>query len=107
MARLLDGRLLSNVILKEVVEEVAILKENCNINPMLGVVLVGNRKDSVMYLRSKRQAAISCGIQCQNIFFHEDANEEELLDKIDELNESPNIHGILVQLPLPSHLQEV
>jgi len=107
MARILNGRALCQLVLKEVTEDVWRMKEIHGVTPTLGVILVGNRKDSLTYVRMKTQAANRCGIRCVDSLLSEKVSEEELLDCVDEMNEREDIHGILVQLPLPPHIREV
>ena len=82
------------------------LKELYGINPGLAVVLVGSRRDSATYVRSKKKACAEIGIASFGVDFPDDVSQAELIAKVDELNANPNIHGILVQLPLPSHIDE-
>lgn len=74
--------------------------------PGLAVILVGTRTDSATYVRMKRKACLEVGIQNFSIDYEESVTQEELLHKIDELNANESIHGILVQLPLPKHINE-
>lgn len=74
--------------------------------PGLAVILVGSRRDSLTYVNMKKKACVETGIVGFGYEYPSTATEEELLAKIEELNRSPSVHGILVQLPLPSHLNE-
>ncbi|MFC3884901.1 bifunctional methylenetetrahydrofolate dehydrogenase/methenyltetrahydrofolate cyclohydrolase FolD [Bacillus songklensis] len=86
-------------------EEVAALKEK-GIAPGLSVILVGDNPASQSYVKSKAKACEEIGIVSEVIRRDADITEEELLREIDGLNENPNVHGILVQLPLPKHINE-
>ena len=69
--------------------------------PGLAVVLVGTRKDSQTYVRSKKKACAEAGIESFGVDFPEDCTELEVLQAVEELNGDPRVHGVLVQLPLP------
>lgn len=105
MARIIDGKGIAEDIHRELKEEVAILAKEGRA-PGLAVVLVGNDQASETYVRSKERKARELGIFSQ--VFRRDAgiSKEELLELIQELNEDRRIDGILVQLPLPSHIDE-
>jgi methylenetetrahydrofolate dehydrogenase (NADP+)/methenyltetrahydrofolate cyclohydrolase len=103
LAQILNGKFFAAQIRKEVEVEVANLKSR-GIMPGLAVILVGENPASKVYVRKKHEACAEIGIHSLVIRMPESASEEELLDKITELNEDTNIHGILVQLPLPKHI---
>jgi len=105
VARIIDGKGIAEDIHRELKEEVAILAKEGRA-PGLAVVLVGNDPASETYVRSKERKARELGIFSQ--VFRRDAgiSKEELLELIQELNEDRRIDGILVQLPLPSHIDE-
>jgi methylenetetrahydrofolate dehydrogenase (NADP+)/methenyltetrahydrofolate cyclohydrolase len=86
-------------------EEVASLKEK-GISPGLSVILIGNNPASQSYVKAKARACEEIGIVSEVIKRDAGITEEELLAEIDRLNENPNVHGILVQLPLPKHINE-
>ncbi len=100
--QLLDGKALSSKILAEVKQKVAALPVQLG----LAVVLVGDNPASTTYVAQKRKAAESVGINFFEIKFPESVTTEELLAKITELNADQNIHGILVQLPLPEQVDK-
>ena len=105
-ANIIDGKAFAASVRQKVASKVADLKETHSITPGLAVVLVGEDPASQVYVRSKGKQTIEVGM---NSFEHKlDANtsEEVLLALIDELNADPIVHGILVQLPLPNHLDE-
>ena len=74
--------------------------------PHLAVIIVGNNPASQSYVKGKSKACEEVGIRNTTIALPEDVTEQELLRTIDELNANPDVHGILVQLPLPSHINE-
>jgi 5,10-methylene-tetrahydrofolate dehydrogenase/methenyl tetrahydrofolate cyclohydrolase len=74
--------------------------------PGLAVVLVGSRPDSATYVMAKSKFAQQCGFRVIDTALDESATEEEIMNAIDDLNQNPQVHGILVQLPLPSHINE-
>lgn len=104
-AKIIDGKKISEEIKNEVFEEVKKLKENGHV-PCLAVVIVGNNQASKVYVNNKRKACEYVGIKSLSYELPEGTKESELLDLIDELNESRNVNGILVQLPLPKHIDE-
>jgi methylenetetrahydrofolate dehydrogenase (NADP+)/methenyltetrahydrofolate cyclohydrolase len=105
-ANIIDGKAFAARVRQKVASKVADLKETHSITPGLAVVLVGEDPASQVYVRSKGKQTIEVGM---NSFEHKldvDTPEEVLLALIDELNSDPIVHGILVQLPLPNHLDE-
>jgi methylenetetrahydrofolate dehydrogenase (NADP+)/methenyltetrahydrofolate cyclohydrolase len=105
-ANIIDGKAFAASVRQKVASKVADLKETHSITPGLAVVLVGEDPASQVYVRSKGKQTIEVGM---NSFEHKldvDTPEEVLLGLIDELNSDPIVHGILVQLPLPNHLDE-
>jgi len=104
-AKLIDGRKIAADIRAEVAEEVAALAAE-GTRPGLAVVLVGDDPASHVYVRMKTRACQEVGIVPRDITPPADISQEELLAIVDELNEDPAVHGILVQLPLPDHLDE-
>ena len=102
-ARLLDGVALAKAIRAEVAEEVARLS-SAGIRPGLAVVIVGEDPASQVYVRSKGRACEEAGMHSETIRLPADTTEAVLLATIDRLNGDPRIHGMLVQLPLPRHI---
>lgn len=100
---LLDGKALSNKIKEQLKVENEILKEK-GLVPGLAVILVGEDPASQTYVNSKDKACQAAGIYSKKITMDENTSEEKLLNTIKELNEDESIHGILVQLPLPKHI---
>lgn len=102
-ARIIDGKALSERIREEVAGRVAALKaKGCT--PGLAVVLVGDNPASQVYVRNKVAACEKAGLHSVKEQYPADMTEAELLARIDALNRDPAIHGILVQLPLPAHM---
>lgn len=99
---ILDGKKLSQKILEKVRHKV----ENMSVKPHLAVVIVGENPASKIYVRNKKIAAESVGIKSTVIELSELITEEELLRVINELNENQDVTGILVQLPLPEHIDK-
>lgn len=106
MAHILDGKLLSAQVLEEVAREVEILKAERGVVPALAVILVGDDPASQVYVRNKAKRATEVGMLSIEYRFDADTSQEKLNKLILELNRDPTVHGILVQLPLPSHLSE-
>ena len=102
-ARIIDGKALSAEVRAEVAERVQALRAQ-NIHPGLAVVLVGEDPASQVYVRNKAAACEKAGLHSRVIRMGQDSTEAELLDMVQQLNEDPAIHGILVQLPLPGHM---
>lgn len=105
MTRLIDGKKISNDIKDELKEEVAKLNSR-GIHVCLAVIQVGNDPASTVYVRNKKKACAYVGIESRAYELEESASEEELLKLICQLNEDSQVNGILVQLPLPSHMDE-
>ena len=103
MAELIDGKELAKKIRAELKEEVIELKEK-GINPKLAVIMVGDDPGSQVYVRNKSKACEKAGIEFEEFLYDESLTEEELLDKIKELNEDDSVHGILLQSPVPKHI---
>eukprot|EP01080_Neovahlkampfia_damariscottae_P002960 gene2960-4970_t len=104
--KIIDGKKISEDIKLEVKGGVSMLKEKTGHVPGLATVLVGERKDSATYVRMKKKAALEVGIESIAKSYPADISQEDLLKAIKELNEDPKVHGILVQLPLPKHINE-
>ena len=104
-AKIIDGKQISETIRGELKNRISVLKEK-GITPGLGVILVGNNPASRSYVTAKEHACDSIGIYSDDNRLPEDVTETDLLKKINEMNVDPKIHGILVQLPLPKHINE-
>ena len=105
MAQLIDGKLISTQIKDELKAEVAQLKEKGMI-PCLAVIQVGNDPASSVYVNNKKKACAYIGIESLSYELEENITQEELLSIVDELNHNEMVNGILVQLPLPKHIDE-
>ncbi|MDR5864927.1 bifunctional methylenetetrahydrofolate dehydrogenase/methenyltetrahydrofolate cyclohydrolase FolD [Halomonas campisalis] len=106
MAQLIDGKQLSAQVLQEVASEVERLKAEHDIVPTLAVVLVGEDPASQVYVRNKVKRATETGMGSIEHRLDAECTQGTLNQLIDVLNDDPQVHGILVQLPLPSHLNE-
>lgn len=104
-AQILDGKVMSASLRAEIAERVQKLKEQ-GVTPGLAVILVGNDPASEIYVRNKGNGCAETGMYSRTIQMPAETTQEQLEDTIDELNADPAIHGILVQLPLPKHLDE-
>ncbi|MEW6189727.1 MAG: bifunctional methylenetetrahydrofolate dehydrogenase/methenyltetrahydrofolate cyclohydrolase FolD [Actinomycetota bacterium] len=102
-AKIINGKEIASSIYRELSEEIKILKER-NITPGLAVILVGEDPASMIYIRQKERACQNLGILSKKYPLSKDVSEKELLRLITDLNNDPSIHGILVQLPLPDHI---
>ena len=106
MAEIISGKLVSSACREKIKEEVEAFKARHGVAPGLAVILVGDNPASAVYVRNKHKACLEVGMTSYQIAMGADTAEEELLSKIDELNRDDSVHGILVQLPLPSHINE-
>lgn len=104
-AQIIEGKKISDQMRAEMMDEVASLKAR-NVVPGLAVILVGEDPASKVYVGSKEKACQQLGIYSEVHRLPEHTREDELLALIDQLNEQPTINGILVQLPLPKHINE-
>lgn len=105
MAQLIDGKKISNEIKDELKEEVAELKEK-GVSICLAVIQVGDDPASSVYVRNKKRACAYIGIESKAFELPDSTTEEELVSLVEELNGDPSVNGILVQLPLPAHINE-
>ena len=104
-ATIIDGKAIAAEIRAEVAVKVKKLKEN-GITPCLAVILVGENPASVSYVTGKQKALSEVGMKDRSIRLPENTDESELLEIVGKLNEDDSVHGILVQLPLPKHIDE-
>ncbi|MFW9799623.1 MAG: bifunctional 5,10-methylenetetrahydrofolate dehydrogenase/5,10-methenyltetrahydrofolate cyclohydrolase [Candidatus Thorarchaeota archaeon] len=102
----IKGRRLSKRIRREVKAEVERLVDKHGLAPKLATVIVGEDPGSEMYVRMKHKASNKAGILSEHYDLPENTSQQELLDLLAKLNQDPLIHGILIQLPLPSHIDE-
>ncbi|XP_030543537.2 bifunctional protein FolD 4, chloroplastic-like isoform X2 [Rhodamnia argentea] len=105
-AKVIHGKYVSKLIRDEISAEVSGMKEAIGVAPGLAVIIVGDRKDFATYVPNKKKACESVGINSFEVHLPADSKEEEVLKFITGFNDDPLVHGILVQLPLPSHMNE-
>ena len=103
MAIIIDGKALAKKIRQELKVECDELKEK-GINPKLAVIMVGDNPASKVYVRNKSRACDEIGIEYEEFLLHDNIKQEELIDLIKKLNEDKSINGILLQSPIPEHL---
>ena len=106
MTKIIDGKLVTSEVRKATASEISEFKEKYGVTPGLAVILVGNDPASAVYVRNKHKGCLEVGINSYEIKMGEETTEEELISQIDKLNSDENVHGILVQLPLPKHINE-
>lgn len=104
-AKIIDGKEIAAEVRREVAEKTAALKAK-GTTPCLAVILVGENPASVSYVTGKQKALAEAGMADRSMHLPESTTEEELLKIISELNNDKTVHGILVQLPLPKHINE-
>lgn len=105
MAQLIDGKLISQQIKDELKEEVAQFKAE-GIDICLTVIQVGSDPASSVYVRNKKKACAYIGVESRSYELPEETSEEELIKLVEELNADESVNGILVQLPVPDHIDE-
>ncbi|MBQ9078069.1 MAG: bifunctional methylenetetrahydrofolate dehydrogenase/methenyltetrahydrofolate cyclohydrolase FolD [Ruminococcus sp.] len=106
MAQIIDGKAVSVAVKQEVAEETARLKDEKGLKIGLAVVIVGNNPASRVYVNNKKKACEAVGFQSFEYALDENTTQEQLLDLINVLNRDVRVNGILVQLPLPAHIDE-
>lgn len=106
MAEIIDGRKIAEEIKREAREETAFLKSKHNLTPGLAFILVGENPASESYIRSKEKACAESGFYSVTERMAVNTSQSALLEKVRQFNDDPKIHGLLVQLPLPKHLNE-
>ena len=105
MAQIIDGKFIAKQIKDQLKEEVSLLKET-GTSVCLAVIQVGQDAASSVYVNNKKKACAYIGIDSVSYELKEDTEEEELIKLIEKLNGTESVHGILVQLPLPTHINE-
>ena len=103
----IDGNAFSQTVIEKIMEEHSQLKEKYGKPAGLAVVIVGNNPASQVYVKNKIRACEDVGFYSENIELDENISEKELLQEINKLNKNDRINGILVQLPLPAHINEL
>jgi methylenetetrahydrofolate dehydrogenase (NADP+)/methenyltetrahydrofolate cyclohydrolase len=106
VATIIDGKAFSANLRSEIARKVEIIKRDHSVTPGLAVVLVGEDPASQVYVRSKGKQTQEAGMNSYEHKLDAETSEEDLLALIDRLNNDPDVHGILVQLPLPGHINE-
>lgn len=106
MAHIIDGKAIAADIRKELAAKTAELQQTRGVTPGLGLLLVGDNPASQSYVRSKEKACAEVGFNSVVLRWPADATEEQILEQVRSWNEDDSIHGILVQLPLPRHVNE-
>lgn len=105
-AEILNGRELATEVRNEVASTVEEMKSKHSVTPGLAVVLVGDDPASAVYVRSKERAAAEAGMEFKGVMLPSDTSQDEVLGVVRAINEDSSYHGILVQLPLPAHIDE-
>lgn len=105
-ARIIDGKAIAAKVRSEVAAEVSSFKASHGLTPGITVVIVGDDPASHVYVRSKERAAREVGMEGNIIMLPTDSSRERLMETISQLNADSSVHGILVQIPLPDHLDE-
>ena len=105
--KIINGKEFAENLRKKIAEEVAGITARTSKKPGLAVILVGHDPASEVYVRNKDKQAKECGMNSYEYKMPETISEEQLINKINELNNDKNVHGILVQLPLPKHISEL
>ena len=103
---IIDGKKISQNIRLEISQDITRIKSTYNVNPKLIAVLIGDDPASEIYVRNKKRSALEVGIDAEVINLPESTSEKKLLNLLDQLNNEDSVHGILVQLPLPDHIDE-
>lgn len=106
MTQIIDGKALAQKIQSQLADKVKNLKQQFGIVPGLAVILVGDDTASQVYVRNKERSAIAAGFKSETVRVSESICQEELIEMIHGFNKDDSIHGILVQLPLPKHINE-
>ena len=106
MAEIISGKIVSEKLRNDLRNNIAAFKDKNGVTPSLAVILVGSNPASMVYVRNKHKACLDVGIESIQIELPDSISEDELLAKIDELNADTSVNGILVQFPLPSHIDE-
>src|SRR6056300_319008 len=105
-AKRIDGKAKAEQLAESITEQTAALLREHGIQPGLAVVIIGEDPASQVYVRNKKRRAEACGFHSVQHSLPRDVSQDEVLGLIDDLNNDEKIHGILVQLPLPNHLDE-
>ena len=104
--KILDGKTVAAAMKQKIAERTVLLKKNTGTTPHLAAILVGNDGASETYVANKIKSCAEVGFESTLLRFPADTSAKEVTDAIRKLNDDPGIHGILVQLPLPKHINE-
>lgn len=104
--KVIDGKKIAQEIEEKIKQEVKELKESYAVTPGLATILVGEHPPSKLYIKLKHWACKRTGIKSENYKFPAETKEEEIIELLNELNSKDDVHGILVQFPLPEHINE-
>ncbi len=105
-AKIIDGAVFSSNLRQDIKQQVSLLKEKYNIIPGLAVILVGDNPASTIYVRNKGKMTIEVGMNSFEYKLPANISQEDLIAKINQLNEDDQVNGILIQLPLPKQIEE-
>jgi methylenetetrahydrofolate dehydrogenase (NADP+)/methenyltetrahydrofolate cyclohydrolase len=105
-AKIIDGQKISSEIRKDISKQVNNLKSKYKITPNITTIVVGDDSQSNLYLKLRDKACEEVGIKSNHVEFSENTSEKEVSDSIFKLNKDDNVHGILVQIPLPNHISQ-
>ena len=103
---IIDGKKQAEIIRNEIKKEISDLKKKSGKTPSLTVILIGDFAPSLIYVKNKEKSAREVGMNSEIIRYPKNVDEKDILEKIEELNKNDEISGILVQLPLPSHISK-
>ena len=103
---IIDGKREAETVKNEIKKEISDIKSKTSKAPSLTVILIGDYTPSKIYVKNKEKSALEVGIKSEVIKYPKDVSEKEILKKIDDLNKNEKISGILVQLPLPTHISK-
>ena len=103
---IIDGKLQSEKLRKKIKDELTKIRQNTKDVPKLSVILIGNYLPSQIYVKNKQKKAKEVGIKSEVIKYPDTVEEKTVLKKIKELNQDETVSGILVQLPLPKHIDK-
>ena len=103
---IIDGNKEAQTVKNEIKKEISDIKSKTSKAPSLTVILIGDYAPSKIYVKNKEKSALEVGIKSEVIKYPKDVSEKEILKKIDDLNKNEKISGILVQLPLPTHISK-
>ncbi len=106
VAKIIDGRKIAKQIRRNISDEVKQLQSKYNIVPSITTIKIGENPESELYLRLRDNACKEVGIKSNLVEFPEKTSEKEVLKSINELNQNDDVHGILVQFPLPGHISQ-